>query len=242
MKLSPDDWQIIRSAPLFAALREDIIPRIVCDNSPYNLQKGATIFRRGDPATMFFIVLEGWVKLSRVNEDGSEVVVEIMGEKDCFAEAAMFLGRRYPVDAASVTDVRLAAIDFNAMRNEIHSDPDVALSMLASLSKRLHGLVDQIDQIKARSAPERVAEFFLSFAKTNEGRVAFSLPFEKTLAAARLGMRPESFSRAVAKLRPFGVSVEHDRVEIENCSELARRVQAHFGAVGSRHDCPLGDI
>ena len=239
VKLTDADWRFICAAPIFAETAEQNIRRVISTTAIRHCAKGTTLFRRGDPASAFYITLEGWVKLGRANEDGVETVVEIMGQGECFAEAAMFLGMRYPVDAVAVTDVRLAAIEFSAIRAEIHDDPDVALGMLASLSKRLHRLVDQIDQIKARSAPERVAEFLLGLSGAATGPATFQLPFEKTLAAARLGMRPESFSRAIARLRKLGVHVDQDYVKIDNCADLVSFVRVDPSAPADGPVCDL---
>ena len=221
MKLTEADWQFICRAPIFADTAEQNIRRVIGANAIRHCAKGTTLFRRGDPASAFYITLEGWIKLARANENGVETVVEIMGQGECFAEAAMFLGMRYPVDAVAVTDVRLATIDVNAIRAEIHDDPDVALGMLASLSKRLHSLVDQIDQIKARSAPERVAEFLLglSGAEAGPGDVPSCL-LKRLWPRPVSGCAPESFSRAIARLRQWGVHVEQDCVRIEDCADL----------------------
>jgi hypothetical protein len=48
-----------------------------------------------------------------------------------------------------------------------------------------------------------------------------TLPYEKSLIASRLGMQPESFSRAILKLRPIGVQVEREHVAIADVSSLS---------------------
>ena len=52
------------------------------------------------------------------------------------------------------------------------------------------------------------------------GPAAIALPYEKALIANRLGMQPESFSRALARLRDLGVTVERDNVHIKDLAKL----------------------
>ena len=68
-----------------------------------------------------------------------------------------------------------------------------------------HGLVGQIEGLKARSGVQRVAEFLLDLSAGREGEVSVALPYNKALIAGRLGIKPETLSRAFARLRDHGV-------------------------------------
>src|SRR5665811_1376710 len=61
------------------------------------------IMRQDDPATAFFIVIDGWVKLYRNNQSGDETVIEIMTKGQSFAEAVAFTGNRYMATAEAVS-------------------------------------------------------------------------------------------------------------------------------------------
>ncbi len=98
--------------------------------------------------------------------------------------------------------------------------------MLASASHHLKLLVEQIEQIKLRSAPRRIGEFLIALAAgQGNGRCRLNLPYEKALIANRLGMQPESFSRALKRLKFIGVEVRGDDVTISNIEALAGFVE-----------------
>ncbi len=99
--------------------------------------------------------------------------------------------------------------------------PQLAFDMLAAASMRLRQLVDEIEHLKARSAPQRIAEFFVRQAAESSGPARIALPYEKALIASRLGMKPESFSRALGKLVDLGVVVERESVSIADVARLA---------------------
>ena len=86
---------------------------------------------------------------------------------------------------------------------------------------RLRELVDEIEQLKAHSAPQRIADFFVKQAGSASGSARIALPYEKALIASRLGMKPESFSRALGRLAELGVAVERDSVSIADVARLA---------------------
>jgi CRP-like cAMP-binding protein len=231
--MDPHDWQIVRSTPLFSAMAQDVALSLVGNQAVRVYEKGSLLFQQGEPATSFFVVLDGWVKLFRITPDGNEAVVGVFRRGETFAEAAIFLGGRYPVSAEVVTNARLLSIDGEMLRRRIREQPDLALSMLASASYHLKGLVEQIEQIKLLSAPQRLADFLVRLCPVREGGCTIELPYEKALIASRLGMKPESLSRALAKLRPLGVSVDRDEISIVDVKLLARFVeQSDLGEEG----------
>ena len=81
--------------------------------------------------------------------------------------------------------------------------------------------MDEIEQLKARSTPQRIADFLVKHANANSGAARIVLPYEKALIASRLGMTPESFSRALGKLAKIGVIVDRDSVSIGDVAKLA---------------------
>ena len=103
----------------------------------------------------------------------------------------------------------------------MRAEPEVSLAALASTLQHLHQLVGQVEQIKAQTGAQRVAEFLLELCGCDAGRCSVTLPYDKTLIAGRLGMKPESLSRAFARLKPLGVSITRNHATIENVAALS---------------------
>jgi len=224
--MDPADWRIVRSTPLFGTTSQEIAESLLGRHPVTVHPKGETLFLQGQEADAFFVVLTGLVKLYRMTPDGGEAVVGVFRRGETFAEAAMFLGGRYPVSAEVVTEARLLRVDGTLLRRRITEQPQLALSMLASASYHLKSLVEQIEHIKLLSAPQRLADFLVRLSPVREGGTTIELPYEKALIANRLGMKPESLSRALAKLRPLGVSVDREQVSIVDVALLIRFVDS----------------
>jgi len=224
--MDPSDWAIVRSTPLLGAVSNEIAQSLVGKQPVIVFRKGERLFHQGEPADAFYVVLGGWIKLYRITPDGNEAVVGVYRRGETFAEAAMFLGGRYPVSAEVVTNARLLRVDGQILRRRIMEQPELALSMLASASYHLKALVEQIEHIKLLSAPQRLADFLVRLASVKEGGAVIELPYEKALLANRLGMKPESLSRALAKLKPLGVSVDREQVTIVDVALLAQFVES----------------
>lgn len=195
--------------------------RLIGNRGVRDYDKGLLLFQQGDPASAFYFILDGWVKIYRISSKGAETTVAVFTRGESFAEAAMFHGGQYPVNAEIVAPSRLVCVDAENFRRLVHDEPDLALAMLASCSKHLKYLVEQIEQIKRLSAPRRIANFLVGLCPADTGSCTVTLPYEKSLIANRLGMQPESFSRAILKLRPVGVSVERDHVAITDIASLS---------------------
>ncbi len=223
--MDASDWEIIRSTPLFGAMTPQMAKTLVGHPTPRCYEKGTTLVIQGEPASAFFIILEGWVKIYRTTPDGLEVVVHVFRGGETFAEAAIFLGGHYPASAETVSPARLLRIDGAAFRSRIEEQPSLAMSMLASASYQLKFLVEQIEQMRVNSAPQRIADFMIGLTDRRAGPATIELPFEKGLLANRLGMKAESLSRALAQLRQYGVTVDREIVKIDDVERLAKFVE-----------------
>jgi CRP-like cAMP-binding protein len=92
--------------------------------------------------------------------------------------------------------------------------------MIASISQHMHHLVQQVEQLKAQSGVQRVAEFLASLSMAEQGRCVLALPYDKLLIAGQLGLKPESLSRAFARLRTIGVMVDASHVVVKDVAKL----------------------
>jgi CRP-like cAMP-binding protein len=219
-KLTAGDLQMITRIAVFRGLKPETVEHIVAPASAVMLSPHQNLFRQGDPATAFFIVISGWVKLYRITLSGDETVIHILTQGDSFAEAVAFTGARYPATAEAVSDARIVRIPADHVVRCIRESPDIALAMIASTSQHLHRLVQQVEQLKAQSGVQRVAEFLASCCPVDHGSCVIALPYDKVLIAARLGIKPESLSRAFAKLRSIGVVVHASHVAVNDIGKL----------------------
>lgn len=218
--LTSNDLELIRKTAILGGLGDEALTALLSDAVVKTPEQGGVLFVQGDPASAFFVVLDGWVKLYRMTVAGEEAVVGIFTKGQSFAEAAAFTAGMFPVSAECVTDARLLMFPSNRLFDRIRQSPELGLSMLASTSQHLHGLVHQIQQLKAHTGAQRLAEFMLALAPVEEGACTIALPYDKALIAGHLGMKPESLSRAIARLKEVGVSVKRNMATIHDVERL----------------------
>jgi len=221
-KLTGGDLEIITRIAVFRGLKAETVAHMIAPATTISVGAREPIVRQDEPATAFFIVVDGWVKLIRGNLAGDETVIETMTRGGSFAEAAALTGNRYLATAEAVTDARVARIPADHLVRCIRDNPDISVPMIASICQHMHYLVQRVEQLKAQSGVQRLAEFLGSLALTQHGSCALVLPYDKALIAGDLGLTPESLSRAFAKLRSIGVTVEASQVAIRDIARLRK--------------------
>ena len=227
MALGGADLETIAQFPLFRGLAPDALRSAVRGAEIRDYPKRAAIFEQGEPVTHFFGVLSGWVKLFRLRPDGSEVIIEVFGPGESFAEGAICMEDGYPVSGETVESGRLLAVPVEDYIRRLREDPEMMLRTFASLAANLKRLVSRIESGSSLNSSQRVGAFLLNFCpppRPGGGPADVRLPYDKKLIASRLGMKPETFSRALAGLRKHGVSVRGGHAHIADPLRLHRHV------------------
>jgi CRP-like cAMP-binding protein len=203
----------LANLPMFSQMQEAELDRIAASTLPVHAGKGQEICHCGDPCTGIHVVVYGQVKLGFTSPQGVEKVVEIVRPGQSFGEALMFLDAPYIVFAQALADSMLLHVAKHAVLDELARDPGFARRMLSGLSRRLHGLVRDVEAYTLRSSHERVIGYLLAEvpADANGAPVEVHLSAGKSVIASRLNMTPEHFSRILHELGNDGVIEIHGR-------------------------------
>lgn len=190
--------------PLFSDLSAPELARVAQGCQVRRLARGDTIFRYGEPCEEFHVVVTGQVKLYALSSSGQEKVIELVGPGHTFAEALMFTSKPYILNAQALSNTLLLTVGKQAMLEEIERDPRFSLRMLAGISRRLHGLVHDIESGALHNGMQRVIGYLLREQQTDDavGSEAYtvSLPVSKATIASRLSLTPEYFSKVLHEL------------------------------------------
>ncbi len=211
--------------PLFDAMSAEELDRIAQGTSTIRVARGASIFQRGEPCVGFHVVIYGKVKLAFVSAQGAEKVVELIGPGHSFGEAVMFMAKPYIVSAQALEDTLLLHVAKATVMEEILRDPALACKMLAGLSRRMHGLMGDLESYCLHSGTQRAIGYLLKDAPEQDGTLV-RLPMSKALVASRLNLTPEHFSRILSDLAGHGLI----RVQGRNVTILALEQLRRYGS------------
>jgi CRP-like cAMP-binding protein len=192
--LQRSDLETLRRVYLFSGLEDDEFLEAISHASTVTLAPGQLLFNQGDPADSFYWVAEGVIRLFRASPQGDEKVIDLIGPNRFFAEAVLFMGSRYPINASAQSQARLIAFDGRSFRDWLAQDANRCFRLLAAMSARMHKLVNEIDRLTLMKGAD----------PDETGRHKVELEAPKQVIASRIGVKPETFSRLLHKLTDIG--------------------------------------
>ena len=227
--------------PMFQELKEPELRRLAEGSRLRNFSRGESVFRVGMPCEELHVTITGQIKLFAVSPGGQEKVIELVGPGVSFAEALMFTDKPYIINADALTETLLLSVGKAAVVTEIERDSRIALRMLAGISRRLHGLIHDVQAYALSSGMERVVSYLLNELPEEsedaaalaavggrcamKGKRRVSLPVSKATLASRLSMTPEYFSRVLHELEAKGlIWVEQRDIHILDSVGLSRQM------------------
>lgn len=237
---------LLRTVPVFASLSPDELDELLSHAEIRTEEKGKLLVLQGEPASRYYVVLNGWVKLYKGDESGAEAILQMLTSGDTLQDTAVFLDAPAPASAQIVEDAVLLSVPASILRQAIRENAEMAVGMLDNLSHRSEDLIEQIGQNRLRSASERVGWFLLKL-QLEAGGLGVShivLPYDKSLLASYLDMTPETFSRTLKRFRQQGLVVTNNTITLPRpnslCAYCDEKLSAHCQHRGQA-DCPNVD-
>jgi len=215
----------IAAIPMFDGMPSDQCDDLASIALEKHYRRGRTIFSQGEEGAGFYVVVSGKVKIFKLSPDGKEQILHIFGPGEPFAEVPVFEGRRFPAHALALEDSSLLFFPRAAFVGLIKTNPSLALSMLAVLSRRLRGFAALVDDLSLKEVPGRLATHLLYLSESQAGSNQVALDIPKAQLAALLGTIPETLSRILTRMVKQGfIESDGPRVTIldrEGLQELA---------------------
>ena len=180
----------------------------VCPERPF--QRGAYLFRQGDPATQMHVIAQGQVKLVAPTPEGNERVVAVVGPDDFIGEAFVIDTDHYLLDAVAITDVVACPMDRDQFTRLALHAPTFTVRFAEILATNLvrcrQLLTHSLDPVK-----RRVAKVLLDQAERfgvpteREDLVALHTELRHDDIASLASATRVSASTAIAELRELGI-------------------------------------
>jgi len=168
--------------------------------------RGGRVMQRGKETAGLFAVARGAVKIALGGADGTERVLNFVGQGETFGEAAALLGSTAAADASALADSLLVVVASRPL-HALMRDTSFAQAMARLLASRLLHLLGELESSALHAADARLAAYLLELGKPAADGAGWSarLPATKTLVAARLGIKKETLSRLFRELALQGL-------------------------------------
>lgn len=218
--MTPTQLEIARKSALLSDTPDQFVDAFLACASVARFDRGNTIQSQGDVAQCFFIVLEGWVKLFRITPNGYEAVVGVLSRGQSFNDGAALCDNGHGLCAEAASNCTVLQFDARQVLSAIRNEPELAMTILMNSVQQNAVLIGQVEQLKTLNGVQRLAHFLLNLCDNDAGSGIVALPYEKTLIAGLLGLKPESLSRAFSRLKLLGVTVRQSTATIGDIAAL----------------------
>lgn len=224
------DDDVVRQAPLFAALDDEASDALRATMSRTDVGRGQILFHEGDPGDRLYVIVDGKVKLGRASGDGRENLLAVLGPGEMFGELSLFDPGPRNATATAVADTSLIALGSDDLLNWLTGRPEVARQLLRALARRLRRTNEAMADLVFSDVPGRVAKALLDLSErfgrpTDDGlRVAHDLTQEEL--AQLVGASRETVNKALADFASRGwLRLEARAVVLIDVERMRRRAR-----------------
>ncbi len=188
----------LKQCHLFAGTDDEDRQKLLSISKTRQHNRGELLFEEGQVADGFYVVVSGKVKVFKLSPDGRERILHVIHPGSSFADAAIFDDGAFPAFAMCIDQSSLLFFPKDQFLGLLHRHPQLAINMIAGLSRFLRNFATQIEDLTFRDVPARLARFFISECDARSRQVKLSV--SKAQLASNLGTTSETLSRTLRKL------------------------------------------
>jgi CRP-like cAMP-binding protein len=194
----------LKYVPIFSELNDSTIEQISKIGLRKTFKKDSVVLFEHETGSALFVIVEGKVKISRVSEDGREVILTILNDSDFFGEMAILDGMSRSANVTAMEDSELYIIQRNDFITLLQTHPEISIALLKELTQRMRASDLKIKSLSLKDAEGKVATVILQLAddigKIKNGTVEIEkLPLQHDLANMA-GTSRETISRTLHSL------------------------------------------
>lgn len=225
----------LRNVIFFQGLDDDALDRVVQDAHVQRVPAETFLFHENDPATTFFVITEGRVRLSQFTEDGRHVILGFMGAGEGIGIVAAVPDADYPLSAQVVDECVLLCWSNLALQQLMERYPVIAYHTLRMIAGRFVELQMRYRELATERVERRIARAVLRLARQAGHRddrgVLIAMTLSRQDLADLTGTTLYTVSRTLSRWEQQGL--------IETGREWVR-VRSPHGLVTIAEDLPAG--
>jgi CRP/FNR family cyclic AMP-dependent transcriptional regulator len=224
------DDQVVRRAPLFAALDDEAAGALLASMTRVEMRRGDVLFAEGDDGDRLYVITSGKIKLGRSSADGRENLLAVLGPGEMLGELSLFDPGPRTATATAVSDALLVGLGHDDLQEWLSGRPDVAQQLLGALARRLRRTNEALADLVFSDVPGRVAKALLDlsarFGRQIDGGVLVAHELTQEELAQLVGASRETVNKALADFASRGwLRLEARAVVLLDVERLRRRAR-----------------
>jgi CRP-like cAMP-binding protein len=202
----PEAIASLRAIPMFSGVSDEALESIASLLIERSFPKHKTIVEEGAPGDYMYIIVEGRVKVTKLSGDGREKILELLEVGDFFGEMSLFDEAPRSASVKGLSRVRILALARNDFLRLLARSPDLALSVIQELTRRLRQVDEQASSLSFQRVKERTMGLMLRLAREEpgqDGRRKTPVLTHQQIADM-IGTSRETVTRAIKGLKADG--------------------------------------
>ena len=196
--------EFLESVNLFYNVKDSVVEEVSKLSQSKTYPKNSMIILEEEFGDQLFIVKKGTIKITRVNDEGKEVILALLGVGDFFGEMAILDGKSRSANALAQEKCEVVTINSSDFLNILKNNFQVSMNLLEELAVRLRKSDQQIEALSLSDAEHRIGVSLLNIAEDmgviKNGVVTISnLPYQQDIANMA-GTSRETVSWVLKKL------------------------------------------
>lgn len=200
--------EVIIRSPLFQNLEPAICAEIIDAARPFQVASGEYYFHQGEPATSFYILVKGQVKLTQITPEGHQIIIKVLGSGDGMGIIVALSEMDYPVAAEVVEDSLSLGWNRQVIRELMLRYPQLTLNGMEMIARRFAALQNRLHEMATQRVEQRVARTLLQlvrqFGKKADVGVLIDMPLSRQDLAEMTGTNLYQTSRILSKWEQAG--------------------------------------
>jgi CRP/FNR family transcriptional regulator, cyclic AMP receptor protein len=149
--------ELLKSVPLFALLDDDETAVLAGQVELKTFSARERIYKMGAPGGQAYVMISGKVRVSTVDEDGQEVVVDEPSVGEIFGFASMLEQTPHHTNALALEESRCLEIDRNDIAVLLERKPHAGMDLLTVLGRQFHA-AQELARVRASRNPNDIIE------------------------------------------------------------------------------------
>lgn len=208
-KIENTSRDVLKSISLFSRLSSQQRNLIQSSCKEVKVSKGAVIIQQEESSFDLYVILSGAVRVSLINKDGREVMLDVLREGAVFGELSVLDQRCRSAMVTAVTEVSMLFLPREAFIRILHENSEIAVGLLSVLAMRIRKANETIETLTFLDVAGRVAKVLLDLASaggeaTSDGYISVHCPTHQTIAS-QIGASREAVTKAIKSLASHGL-------------------------------------
>jgi len=201
----------IKKVSIFNTLSAEEVKELTRYLLSEKFSKKEFIFAEGDPSEWLYIVKTGKVKITKLSNEGKEIILEIISPHEMFGGIAVVRGFPYPANAVAMEDCEVLKISRKNLLSSMDKLPNLMYCMAMNIGDRIKGTHETLKSIALEKVESRIASLLIKLSEKSGERVpegvAINMKLTKQDIAEMVGTTVETSIRTISKLTKAGLVV-----------------------------------